>query len=156
MPLLLLVGCRAGLLLSSVVTAKFCRLSKFLLETTFEAIPHHQGAWLSCKYQFLLKSIPPFVSATAAASLCPGFLPVTLQVLLVWETLPCTHESNSSFPKLLWDHGGHLCHCAPHRCRVPEAQGFSKLPFWGAFCWRSLDSPLTLSKRDLPKLVVGQ
>jgi hypothetical protein len=66
MPLLLLVGCRVGLQLSSVVTANFCRLSKSLLETTSEAIPQCQGARLPCKYQSLLKSAPAFVSATIA------------------------------------------------------------------------------------------
>jgi hypothetical protein len=97
MPLSMLVGWRVGLLLSNIVVANSCRLSKLLSETTFEAIPHHQGAQLHCRYQSLLNSAQPFVSATVTASLCPGFLPITLQVLLVYKTLyPCVQQY---FPK---------------------------------------------------------
>ncbi len=55
-----------GFLLLCVVTANFSRLSKSLLDSTSEAIPHHQGAQLLFKYQSLLKSAPPFASATVA------------------------------------------------------------------------------------------
>jgi hypothetical protein len=41
----------------------------------------------------LLNSVPPFVPKTVADLLCPSFLPITLQVLLVCKTLyPCVQQ----------------------------------------------------------------
>ncbi len=51
-----------------VVNANFLLLLKSLSETTVKAIPHRQVSLFPCKYQSLLKTFPPFVSATVAVA----------------------------------------------------------------------------------------